>query len=210
MEGKPLSENSNATNLLKFILAVMLLPVTIGISVSFYLQLEVAGAPVVHKVFAGILSFLFFYLFVGEPQALYQKGQAVVEGIFRVFAPLVKAASLCLPLYTLLFLATFVITSTGLQSSKYNSFLLFMIGFSFMFHCVFTAKALRSQQSDFLRAHYLFSIELVYIFNIIVISAAFNYLIKGFSFVDFLHRTWALAQYVYNGVFDQLFLFVRK
>ena len=198
--------NSRLVNdILKLAIAIILLPVVIGISFGFYSQLGMVEKAIRLNFFFGIFIFLLFYLFLYEPSDIHKKGQRLVQVIFRFFSPLVKVASFCLPIYTILFLLLFVFFSLILKTNNYNYFFAFLIGFSFIFHLVFTAKTLRSKDSFFMFANYMFFMELIYLFNVFLVAFGFHYLLNGFSFVEFYHQTFAVAKDIYVTVIDQLF-----
>jgi hypothetical protein len=203
MERKALSRH--LINILKLIFAIILLPVTFGASIGFYSQLKIIEKPLGQNFFLGIVSFLIIYLFFYEPINIHRKGQRFVYIIFKFFSPIVKVTSFCLPIYTILLLLILLLTNSILEKNYYNGFIIFMIGFSFIFHLVFTAKALRSKESFFAYASYIFFMEMVYIFNIFLVAFGFNYLIDNFSFISFYHQTFAVAGNIYMIVIGQMF-----
>lgn len=200
--------NSRLVNIVRLFLAIILLPVIVGVSVGFYSQLKNIDKALEINFFLGIFSFLFIYLFLYEPADIYKKGQDSVESVFKFFSPLVKFASFCLPIYTIIFLVIFLLANLIFKQGSYNNFIIFMVGFSFILHLVFTAKVLKSKEDFFEYVNYLFFIELIYLINVFLISFAFYYLLKGFSFVDFYNQALLVAKKIYLAVIKQMF-FVR-
>ena len=198
--------SSRSIALLKIIFAFILVPVIMGVSAGLGFQLVAAGLGVAKNFFLGICAFLFLYLFVYEPCVVYRGGQRVVEVLFRFFSPLVKAAPFCLPIFTILIVFIFLGIALITKQPGSGSLFIFLIGFSLMFHLVFTAKALRAKNADYLHANYFFFIELIYFLNIFLVAFAFNYMVKGFSFIDFYQRTLSVAGNMYTALVAQLFL----
>ncbi|MFC1704005.1 hypothetical protein ACFL1E_04385 [Candidatus Omnitrophota bacterium] len=197
--------NNRILGIITFVFAYLLLPLVFSVSVSFYVQIDAVDAAVKQRLFFGVFSFLLLHLFIWEPLAVYEKGQRVIAAACGFLPFLSRVASLCLPLYTIFFLGLLI----SLAKLKiYNSLLVFLVGFSFMFHLVFTAKELKSDQTDFMFARYFFYLELTYLITIFLVALVFHFVFKGFSFFDFYRLGITLGKDVYSAVAGQLF-FVR-
>lgn len=192
--------------IIKFILGVLFLPFVYAVSRSFVNEFGLLKDYLRFSFSWGIVSFLVLYLFIWEPQIFYKKAQHFVEIIFRFFSPLVKIAPYILPIYTLLlFIAAYSLSSI-LASKVFWAKFLFLIGFSVIFHLVFSAKSLKTRQADFLKANYIFGFSLVYIINIFLLSFGLNLIFNEFSFVNFSNNSFFFAAGVFKTIYSQLFL----
>ncbi len=194
------------SSILKLIFAILLLAVVIACSIAFSREIMVLNKLTISCFLWGIFSFLIIYHLIWEPEVVYIKGQRVVEIVFRFFAPLVKVASFCLPIYTLFILIAYWLLSllfTGLKDL--GNYFIFFASFFLAMHIVFTAKSLKSRQSDFLKANYFFAMELIYLINIAIIAGLFNLILPDFSFLDFFRASCQNTQSIFLPVFRQLF-----
>ncbi|MDP2939413.1 MAG: hypothetical protein Q8O13_04950 [Candidatus Omnitrophota bacterium] len=193
-------------SILKLIFAVLLLPIVIAISFSFYSQLNILENLTVSYFTWGIFSFLILYHLIWEPEIIFKKGQRIVEIIFKFFTPLVKIASFCLPIYTLLTLIIYLLLSLLTAELKnFVNYFIFFVSFFLTMHIVFAAKSLKSRESDFLKANYFFAMELIYIVNLSIIAGAFNLIFWDFSFLDFFRLSCQNTQNIFLPIFNQLF-----
>lgn len=190
---------------LKFTIGIVLLPVIYAVSVCFTQELIKLEPVVIYSFVWGIMGFLGVYLFVGEPVILYKKGQKIVEGIVRFFAPLVKVASFVLPIYMIIIFTAYLIARNFTDVQEYASLTLFIVGFSLALHLVFSAKTLRSKQGDPLKSGYLFGFSWIYILDALILAFFFNSAFEKFSFISFVNGSYQISQGVYLSVFKQLF-----
>ncbi len=191
---------------LKFIIGVALLPVVYAVTIGFCGQILRFDDRITEAMAWGILSFLGVYLFIGEPDAVYKRGQQIVETIFRFFAPLVKVAPFVLPIYTILIFTIYLLLKLFTNSGYYTGLFIFLIGFSFALHIVFCARTLRSRKEDSLKAGYLFGLSLVYVLNVLLLACFFSLAFADFSFLNFLTGSYQTTTFIYKVVFTQLFL----
>jgi len=197
---------NNLISALKLIFAILLLPIVIFSSISFFVNLRQMDLDIFNYFIWGILSYLILHLFIYEPAALYRKSQEIVPAMFRFFAPLVKVASFCLPIYTIFLLAILGLVSSAFKDVNITKELVFLVSFSFIFHLVFTAGALKTNTNDILKANYFFSMQLIYLINLFIIAFCFSYFLEKFSFIDFYNNTFSKISEIYKSVFSQLFI----
>ncbi|MEK6714851.1 MAG: hypothetical protein AABY43_02235 [Candidatus Omnitrophota bacterium] len=199
------AKSNKLVSILKLAIFLSILPVAIGISYGFLNTLSLLDEKITDLFWAGVAAFFLVDLVILKLSGLYKKGQKIIEIIFHFFAPLVKFAPYVLPIYTILILVFSAAVSFFKDISPYRDTLLFFTGFSIILHFVYTADALRSKQSDFLKAGYFFAIILIYLFNLIILAAALDKVIPEFSFVQFFQNACASTKDAYNAIFDQLF-----
>ena len=208
-------ENSESLNperskriltILKFAVTLLLIPVIYALTVCFVNEAKLIGSDFINVFVQGIIAFLVFYLFIYEPAKFYKQGQKITEKTTRFFSPLFKIAPFVIPIYSILLFLSYGLVSLFTKSQAVLHSFLFLIGFSFIFHLVFSAKALRSRRNDFLMTSYLFSFFFVYIITVSVVAAGFTVIFKDFSWFNFCKHSWQATGSFYYVVFSQLFL----
>jgi len=191
---------------LKLLLGIFLLPFVYSSTKVFLDEVFVLESNLKIGFFSGIAVFLLIYLFIWEPAIIYKKGQKFVQIIFGFFSPLVKVAPYLLPIYTIfLFLFYFLLSLIFKTQQLLDSFM-FLFGLTIALHLAFSAKSLKSRQSDYLKANYIFGFSFIWLVNIIILSFVFNLILKEYSFVNFFNQTFKTGINIYGIIFKQLFL----
>ncbi|MFH0762534.1 MAG: hypothetical protein V1925_01435, partial [Candidatus Omnitrophota bacterium] len=91
----------NAANIIKFAAGVLLLPVVYAFSISFISELNTVKGDFALYFWAGTVSFALFYIFIYEPELIYNYGQEALSRLFTFYKPLPGIAAYALPAYTL-------------------------------------------------------------------------------------------------------------
>jgi len=193
-------------SVIKLLLGLLLLLFVYSTSVSFLNEAGAIEQEARGYFFFGVIAFLIAYLFVWEPQILYAKGQKLLQKIFSFFAPLVKVAPYLLPVYTILLFAVYTVYAVFDKSTGPLTYFLLLCGFTLALHLVFSARSLRSRQSDFLKANYIFGFSFIYVINICIIAFGFSLIFEKFSFVNFCNHSFKLANEIMQALYRQLFL----
>jgi hypothetical protein len=154
----------------------------------------------------GLVAFVIVYFFVYEPAKVYQKGQKILEVIFKFFAPLVKVAPYVLPIYTILLFCLYPLFALIFPYDETLVYFVFLFGFSLALHLVFGAKSLRTKTGDFLKANYIFGFTLVYIIDVLLFSLLLNLVFEKFSFVDFFNVAYKTSHEIIVAVIKQIFV----
>jgi len=191
---------------IKLILGISLLPFVYSATVAFYNELGILEKTVTNYFFGGIICFLMIYLFIYEPIIIYNKGQKILEAVFRFFTPLVKVAPYLLPIYTIILFLIYLLYSLVSKSNVSIKYFVLLFGFSMGLHLVFSARSLRLRQSDFLKANYIFGFSLIYIINLALLSLCFSFIFDKFSLVNFFNNSFQMAKNIFYAAFKQLFL----
>jgi len=199
--------SSKLFGIIKFILAIILLPLVYSSVVSFINEFTQIDKGLAQVFYNGIISFLAIYLFIWEPAVIYNKGHKLLEIMFSFFKPLVNVAPFLLPIYVILFFIIYGLLSLGVKSGWLIEYTLFLIGFSSILHLVFAAKTIRSKKGDFLRSNYIFGFSFIFILNLTLLALGFSLIFKAFSFVNFCNVSFTIFKDIFIAVFNQLFLF---
>lgn len=192
--------------IIKFGLGICLLPFVYSTSIVFFNQFGLVEKSLQGYFWSGAIALLIIYLFIWEPAIIYAKGQKLLEMIFIFFKPLVKLAPYVLPVYTIVVFIIYGLFSLAVKSAWLVQYSLFLIGFTFALHLVFSAKSIRSKKSDFLKANYIFGFSLIYIIDVAILAFCMNLIFKEFSFVNFSNSAYQAASNIFYALFKQLFL----
>ncbi|PIQ87622.1 MAG: hypothetical protein COV73_03170 [Candidatus Omnitrophica bacterium CG11_big_fil_rev_8_21_14_0_20_43_6] len=199
--------SSKLFGVMKFILAVIILPLVYSSVVSLVNEFTQVGRSLQQIFYNGIISFLAIYLFIWEPAVIYNKGHKLLEIVFSFFKPMVNVAPFLLPIYTILFFIIYGLLSLVVESAWLIKYTVFLIGFSSILHLAFAAKNIRSKKGDFLKANYIFGFSFILILNLFLLALGFSLIFKGFSFVNFCNISFTIFKDIFSAAFKQLFLF---
>jgi len=198
--------SSRVFSVIKFIFGVCFLPYVYSTSISFLKEFSLLDESTQHYFWSGLISLLIIHLFIWEPVKVYTFGHKLLELIFSFFKPLVKVAPYLLPIYTLVLFIVYAILSVIFKSQGIINYFIFLFGFSMGLHLIFSAKSLRTKQSDFLKANYIFGFSLVYVLNLVLLAVSLNLIFEKFSIVNFFNNSFCIAGNIFYAIFKQLFL----
>lgn len=195
-----------ALAILKLLLGLTFLAFVYAGSRGFFTKFRQADADLQTCFWSGMVAFLITYLFLYEPTVVYQKGQKILAFIFKFFNPLVKVAPFVLPIYSMLVFAAYPLLRIWLDPQDAAAIVVFLGGFSWTLHIVYSAKTLRSRSEDFLKANYIFSFTLIYILDLLFIAFLLSLLVGKFSFVGFFQGSFEAARDLWMMVTKQIFV----
>lgn len=213
--------------LLKIIIAVLVVPFAVGATISLcnniVLVKELSGS--LSFFIWGIVSYTLLHLLFYRPTYLYVLGhEAVHAGIAWLFGAKIKSFKVSkdggsvgtdksntvieLSPYFVPVYAIFISVVYFIVASSYNingSIFIFLIGFALAFHMISTIEVLKIRQPDIVKSGYFFSIIMVYMLNIFVISLIFSLVFPSFNIKKYFVDVWALSKDIYIVVVKQLF-----
>jgi hypothetical protein len=192
--------------ILKLLLGLTFLAFVYAGSRGFFSKFRLADPGLQACFWLGIVLFLITHLFLYELSIVYQKGQKILAFVFKFFAPLVKVAPYVLPIYSLLIFALYPLLKMWLTAKDAAGIVVFLGGFSWALHIIFSAKSLRSKQGDFLKANYIFSFTLIYILDLLMIAFLLSLIVDKFSFVAFFQSSFEAARNLWMTVTKQIFV----
>ncbi|MFH0935598.1 MAG: hypothetical protein V1828_01875 [Candidatus Omnitrophota bacterium] len=196
--------SKNAVAVIKFAAGVLLLPAVYSFSVSFINEFNTLKGDLALYFWAGVASFAIFYIFVYQPELVYNYGQQMLGRIFSFSKPLAGAALYIIPAYTLaLFIIYGVLVFTS-EVKGITGYFLLLIGFSIAMHLVFTAKSLNCGRRDFLKANYLFGFSLVYLSVLLLLGLGLSLILKEFSFFRFFNGSWQESAKIFTTIFNKV------
>ena len=191
---------------LKLIVGIALLPLLYTSSVAFVNQMGHIQKSFQNFFWLGSLVFLIFFLFIWEPEVLYTGGQRLLEMIFSFFQPFARIAPFLLPIYTIILFMAYGLVSLGISESWFLEYCMLLAGFTIVMHIVFTARALGTQNDDFLKANYVLRFSLVYIINVMLLALLLGLVFKQFSSLEFFKGSFLSAREIVTALFKQIFV----
>ena len=197
---------SKLLSIFKLLCGLTLLAFVYAGSRGFFTKFRLADAGLQTCFWSGIVSFIIFYLFVYEPAVIYRKGQNILAFVFKFFSPMVKVAPFVLPIYSIIVFACYPLLRLITTANDAAGYVVFLGGFTWMLHLVFTARTLRSRTGDFLKANYIFGFSLIYILNLLLIAFCLSLIVDKFSFVQFFQSSFEAARDLWMTVTRQIFV----
>lgn len=192
-------------SVLKLALSILLLPLIIGVTVAFLESLGAMASSVASAFGWGVVSYLILHILLYEPTQVYDTGKKISEKAMSFFSPLFKVAGQCIPIFTILTFIAYFFASLIWKEYDLFPYFVFFASFTFTMHFVFTANSLKGKQAGLMKENYFFSIFTVYIINMLIIVAAFNFLTHDLSFLSFIKKTGHVSGAIYTASFKQLF-----
>lgn len=212
--------------LLKFIIGLALLPACYGYSVEF---LRVLSA--IHRkpgtywgLFAGGgATYLLIHIILPKPLLLHVFGHEFTHAVFaRMFGWKVKSikasnkgghvrlsgsnflvtlAPYFFPLYSFIVLLAYISAILIGYDRTFYPYFLFLTGFTLSLHILMTVESLKAKQPDIKEGGMVFSIPLIYLGNLIVITLLLRLTaFKGISFLDYLKMGWLRSWEVWKAL----------
>lgn len=212
---------------IKFVIGVLSVPIAFAVTRAFCINIvlikELANS--LNFFVWGMASYVVLHLLFYRPTYLYVLGhEAVHAGVAWLFGGKIKSFKVSetgggvgtdksnvvielspyfIPIYAIIITVVYFVVA-----SSYNingSVFVFLIGFALAFHMVSTIEVMKIRQPDIMKSGYFFSIVMVYMLNIVVISVMFSLMFPAFSLKKFFVDTWIASKYIYVAVVRQLF-----
>lgn len=212
---------------IKFVIGILAIPLAFGVTSAFYnnfvLIKELANSL---KFFIwGIASYAALHILFYKPTYLYVLGhEAVHAGMAWLFGGKIKSFKVSdeggkvstdksnvvielspyfIPIYAIVISASYFVISSSYNIN--SATFVFLIGFALAFHIISTIEVMKIRQPDIMKSGYFFSVVMVYVLNIIVISLIFSLIFPAFSIKKFFIDLWLGSKNAYIAIVKQLF-----
>jgi hypothetical protein len=208
--GKPATSGKGSITqmfilILKFLLAVILLPIVMGMTYAVQGELATFEPAARDILMIGMVSYVILRFFVYDFFAIYTFGQGMVTMVFQFLKPLVSAAPYVLPIYTLMTIVIYGVLKIIGVAGEWQELFLFLCAFTFTMHIVLTAQDLYAKDSTAGKPNYFFGMALVYIVDVFLMALLMSLAVKEFSFPHFFQMLTKTSWGIYLAVFNQLF-----
>jgi hypothetical protein len=217
--------------LLKSLVGLLLIPASLGAAISLYQNLKLISLNSLSGAQLIFLYGIFFYgglhLFFFKPHYLYIFGHELIHAMatwicggkvssFKVSSEggsvktsksnfFISLAPYFIPAYVVIFSIIYFVFSLFFEPQPFSPYFIFLMGASVSFHLVMTADILKRKQSDILKTGYIFSLVLIFLFNLIVLGVIFSWLFEGLTVSSFFKQSFYLSKDIYIKIFNQLF-----
>jgi hypothetical protein len=190
----------------KFIIAVLLLPLVIGTVVALQGEITKFDPALQQAINVGVLTYVLMKFFVYDFDAVYKFGQGIVGGCFQFLKPVMNFAPYVFPIYTILGIIAYAIVNIMGKMGEWGPLFFMVIAFTFAMHIVLTAQDLYTKDSIAGKPSYFFTMALIFIVDVFLMSLLMSLAGKGFSFVNFFKGLSVASVDIYAAVFRQLFV----
>jgi hypothetical protein len=191
--------------MLKFFLAVLMLPIVIASFVGF--EVHLANYPSSYGEFFrwGIFAFLVTFLFLYQFWGVYEFGQRLIQGLLSFLEPAQRVVSRMLPFYLTIIMLLFYISKTFLGVSKVSPYYMFFVGFSFAMHILLTAQDMQQEETTPIKPTYFFWMSVTFVVVIMLTVLLFDLVFDKWTFMKFLQGVRETAESIYRMSFDKAF-----
>jgi len=177
----------------KFIIAILLLPVCLGAAKTLWLVMGRCGSAdaTLMPIAAGAACWLVIYLLLPKPMWLYVVGHELTHAIwvwlfggsvkrFKASSRgghvivdtnnfLISLSPYFFPFYAVLVVAVFVVGHLIWNWRDFFVWFHLLVGAAYAFHVTLTGQILKTQQSDITSQGYLFSAVVIFLGNVLVL-----------------------------------------
>ena len=213
------------------ILAILFLPVCFSVGLILYEEIGGINRLSSNQLyfFYGCIFYLIFHILVFKPERIYIFGHEMMHAIATILSGgkvssfnvsksggsiranksnvFISLAPYLFPFYAILAgVLYFILAHFKKDFLGFSKPFLFIVGFTLMFHIVLTVDFLKIKQTDLLGTGYIFSIELIFFANLLIIAFIFSLLFKEIKFGRFFSNALVQSKQCYVDIFRQLFL----
>ena len=213
--------------LIKLAVGVLAAPFAVGASAALYRNILLIKelAQSMNYFLWGMAGYAALHLLFYKPTYIYVLGhEAVHAGMAWVFGGKIKSFKASekggsvttdksnavielgpyfVPIYAIIITVVYFLIATSYSVN--SSIFMFLIGFALAFHVISTIEVMKVRQPDIVKSGYFFSIVLVYVLNIVVISFIFALIFPGFGMKNFFIDMWNVSKNIYVAIVRQLF-----
>ncbi|MFH0731774.1 MAG: M50 family metallopeptidase [Candidatus Omnitrophota bacterium] len=217
--------------IIQFILVILFLPPCYYAGLILYEEISgisnISGDQL--YFFYGCIFYLIFHAVAFKPDKLYIFAHEVMHAIATVLSggkvhsirvsgkggsvktnksnAFITLAPYLFPFYTILAaIVYFVLVYFKKDAPMFSRVFLFIVGATLTFHIVLTINFLKIKQTDLSGTGYFFSMQLIYLVNVMIVALIFNFLFREVDFRRFASSAFAESKKAYIDIFRQLFL----
>ncbi len=192
--------------ILKFVLAVLLLPLVIGTVVALQGEILKLDPSLQQAINIGMLSYVLMKFFVYDFDAVYKFGQGLVAGCFQFLKPVMNFAPYVFPIYTIAGIIAYTVINITGKMGGWGPLFFAVIAFTFAMHIILTAQDLYTKDTKAGKPDYFFAMALIFTVDVFLMSLLMSLAGKGFSFLNFFKGLSIASADIYVAVFKQLFI----
>jgi len=213
---------------IKTIIAIFFIPVAIGTTKAFFESLDNLSIFNVNTflIIGGFFTYPVVHILFPKPMYIYALGHETVHVLatwlsggkvtsFHIGEAggsvtttktnlFIRLSPYFVPIHAIfLFLIYWILYKFFNFSGFFNEFI-FLVGFTMSFHIFMTIEVMKMSQPDMVKTGYLFSVFLIYVANIFVLTGVLSFIFGNISFIAFLKNTFLFSKNIYLNIFDKL------
>lgn len=214
---------------IKYIIGILLIPLAIGFSKAFYIQLlnlDYIGQRLSFFIW-GIVIYMLIHILFYRPVYLYTLGHEAIHvlatwlcgGHITSFSIsrsggrvttsktnfFIELSPYFFPIYTVLLIFIAPLIRNKLMYPPLLSLYIFSLGFTLGMHLIMTAESLKLNQPDVMRSGYAFSLMTIYVGNLLLVFLILSFFIGDLSFKRYFFKSLEYTKSIYLSVFNRLF-----
>ena len=214
---------------LKIALGILMLPASFSFGINLFKQMSNISSfgNVEHYFFCGIAAYVVLHIVFFRPVYMYVVGHESLHVLatwicggkvtsFRVSSSggsvettkanfFVALAPYLFPFYTIIIALVFGGLSLMMDASPFLNIFVFALGFTLTFHLIMTIEMIKKKQQDIAETGYIFSINLIFICNLILFAFVLSLLFSDVKFVDYIMYSIVETKEIFLTIFNQLF-----
>lgn len=187
--------------ILKFCLAVLLLPVVIATFVGF--EHHLGNYPSSHSEFFrwGIFAFLITFLFLYQFWSVYEFGQRTMANMMSFLSPADRIIARLVPFYLTITMILFYGSRAFFGVGKVSPYYMFFAGFAFAMHILLTAQDMQQEETTPIKPTYFFWMSVNFVVVIILTVLLFDLVFDKWTFPKFLNEVLDATEKFYRFSF---------
>jgi hypothetical protein len=214
---------------IKIALGILMLPVSFSFALNLFKQISNISSigNVEYYFFYGIGAYVVLHIVFFKPTYIYVLGHESLHVLatwvcggkvtsFKVSSSggsvettksnfFVALAPYLFPFYTIVMSIIFGVLSFFVDVSAFISLFIFLLGTTLTFHLIMTIEMIKKKQQDIAETGYIFSINLIFICNLIIFGFILSLLFRDVNFVDFIMYSIVQTKEIFCGAYQQLF-----
>jgi len=211
------------------VLGILMLPASFSFGLNLFKQVSNISSygNIEHYFFCGIAAYVILHIVFFRPVYIYVLGHESLHVLatwicggkvtsFRASSSggsvettkanfFVALAPYLFPFYTIIIALIFGGLSLIMDVSAFINIFVFALGFTLTFHLIMTIEMIKKKQQDIAETGYIFSINLIFICNLILFAFALSLLFSDVNFVDYIMYSIVETKEIFLTIFNQLF-----
>ena len=213
----------------KMALGILMLPASFSFGANLFKQISNIASigNIEHYFFCGITAYVILHIVFFKPVYIYVLGHESMHALatwicggkvtsFKVSSSggsvettkpnfFVALAPYLFPFYAIIASLVFGGLSLVVDVSAFLNIFVFTLGFTLIFHLVMTIEMIKKKQQDIAETGYIFSINFIFICNLVIFAFILSVLFSDVNFTNFIMYSIVETKEIFCTTFNQLF-----
>ncbi|MDP8212315.1 MAG: hypothetical protein P9X22_03365 [Candidatus Zapsychrus exili] len=183
---------------IKISFSIFVLPVIFATTAVFYKHIDNFPGLYRNSFVNGVVTFVLCYLFLHSFSKIYDIIKKGIESAVQFTAPFNGILANIIPVFLLVVLGFFYLSEVVMDQSKYNHMFIFLTGFTFAFHIVLSARALRGNETGLGKLGYFFTIGIIFLSNVTMLVFVLDKIFDQAFFMRFVRTSFLESFHMYK------------